>query len=67
MTVRPEELRQVLELVAEGLRNKQIAARLGPGFSEDMVKSRIRILFAKLGAVDRANLVHIGHKKGWLS
>jgi DNA-binding NarL/FixJ family response regulator len=47
--------RELLELLADGLANKQIARRLG--ISEATVKSYLSDLFDKLGATDRAHAV----------
>ena len=46
---------EVLELLAEGLANKQIARRLG--LTEATVKGYLSQLFEKLGAADRAHAV----------
>jgi DNA-binding NarL/FixJ family response regulator len=50
----PREI-QILELISQGLANKQIAARLG--MREDTVKTRNYILMEKLGAVNRTDAV----------
>jgi DNA-binding NarL/FixJ family response regulator len=50
----PREL-EVVSLLAEGLANKQIAARIG--IAEATVKGYLRQVFEKLGAVDRAEAV----------
>jgi DNA-binding NarL/FixJ family response regulator len=47
--------RSVLELLARGLANKQIAARLG--ISERTVKFHVSAVFAKLGAANRTEAV----------
>ncbi|MFZ6027237.1 MAG: LuxR C-terminal-related transcriptional regulator [Chloroflexota bacterium] len=49
---------EVLGLLAQGLANKQIAARLG--ISEHTVKFHISSLFAKLGANSRTEAVRLG-------
>jgi len=48
---------QILEYLAEGLANKEIAGRLV--VSEETVKSHVRHLYDKLGALDRAHAVAI--------
>jgi DNA-binding NarL/FixJ family response regulator len=48
---------QILEAVADGRSNKEIAAALG--IAEDTVKTHLRHLFEKLGASDRAQAVAI--------
>ena len=52
--LRPREL-EVLELLAEGLPNKEIARRLG--ITEATVKGHLSQLYDKLGAADRAHAV----------
>jgi DNA-binding NarL/FixJ family response regulator len=49
-TLTPRET-QVLELLAQGLRNKEIAARLG--ISEETVRVHVKSTFAKLNVHDR--------------
>lgn len=51
---RPEEL-ELLELVAEGQENKEIAARLG--VSETTIKKRLGRLMRRLDATNRVQLV----------
>ena len=53
---------EVLSLVAEGLRNREIAERLF--ISEETVKVHIRHLMEKLGANDRTQAVAIGVRRG---
>jgi len=48
---------QILEAVADGRGNKEIAATIG--IAEDTVKTHLRRLFEKLGASDRAQAVAI--------
>ena len=56
--------RQVLALLADGLGNKQIAARLG--ISTNTVKTHLELLFEKLGVSSRAEAVTAGFKRGLL-
>jgi DNA-binding NarL/FixJ family response regulator len=53
---------QILALLAEGLVNKQIAARLG--ISRHTVKSHLAALFHKLGVSTRAEAVARGARAG---
>lgn len=53
---------EVLQLLAEGLANKQIAARLG--ISEHTVKFHGSAIYAKLGAASRTEAVRIGVRQG---
>jgi DNA-binding NarL/FixJ family response regulator len=57
----PREV-QVLELLAEGLPNKTIAARLG--ISDQTVKFHIASLSGKLGAANRTDAVRRGVRRG---
>jgi ATP/maltotriose-dependent transcriptional regulator MalT len=50
--------REVLTLLADGLGNKQIAARLG--ISTNTVKTHLVLLFEKLGVSTRAQAVAAG-------
>jgi DNA-binding NarL/FixJ family response regulator len=56
--------REILALLADGLGNKQIAARLG--ISTNTVKTHVELLFDKLGASSRAEAVAIGVRRGAL-
>jgi DNA-binding NarL/FixJ family response regulator len=56
--------REILELLADGLGNKQIAARLG--ISTNTVKTHLELLFDKLGVSSRAEAVATGVKRGLL-
>ena len=56
--------REVLALLADGLGNKQIAARLG--ISTNTVKTHLELLFEKLGVSSRAEAVATGVKRGLL-
>lgn len=57
----PREI-EVLRMLAEGLANKQIAARLG--ISEHTVKFHIASVYAKLGASSRTEAVRLGVRRG---
>lgn len=59
----PREV-EVLSLIREGLRNKQVADRLS--ISETTVNFHIRNLVQKLGANDRAHAVAIAIRRGLL-
>ncbi|WPW31518.1 response regulator transcription factor [Streptomyces atratus] len=56
--------REVLELVAKGTSNREIAAELF--ISEATVKTHLTHIFAKLGAKDRAAAVAAGYDRGIL-
>jgi DNA-binding NarL/FixJ family response regulator len=56
--------REILELLADGLGNKQIAARLG--ISANTVKTHLEVMFEKLGVSSRAEAVASGVKRGLL-
>jgi ATP/maltotriose-dependent transcriptional regulator MalT len=56
--------REVLTLLADGLGNKQIAARLG--ISTNTVKTHLELLFEKLGVSTRAQAVAAGVRLGLL-
>ena len=55
---------EILALLADGLVNKQIAARLG--ISTNTVKTHLELLFEKLGVTTRAEAVATGVKRGLL-
>ena len=57
----PREI-EILRMLAEGLANKQIAARLG--ISEHTVKFHIASVYGKLGASSRTEAVRIGAQRG---
>jgi len=56
---------QVLQLVSEGLVNREIGERLF--LSEETVKSHVRHLLAKLQARSRAHAVAVGFRRGLIS
>jgi DNA-binding NarL/FixJ family response regulator len=53
---------EILQLLAQGLANKQIAARLG--ISAHTVKFHISSIYGKLGATSRTEAVRLGLQKG---
>ncbi len=53
---------QVLQLLAQGLANKQIAITLG--ISEHTVKFHVSGIYAKLGAASRTEAVRLGVRQG---
>jgi DNA-binding NarL/FixJ family response regulator len=53
---------QVLELVASGKRNKEIAAELS--IAEDTVKMHVRNIFSKLNVTDRTEAVTVALRRG---
>lgn len=59
----PREL-EVLTLVAEGLRNKEIGAKLN--ISEDTVKIHIKNIFTKLNVIDRTQAVVQASQRGFI-
>src|SRR5215471_16108427 len=60
-TLSPAEVR-VLQLIAHGNTNKEIAAQLS--VTEDAVKGQVRNILSKLGAHDRTHAVTIAVKRG---
>jgi DNA-binding NarL/FixJ family response regulator len=54
--------REVLELLAEGLPNKAIAAELG--ISDQTVKFHVASISAKLGAANRTEAVRLALRRG---
>ena len=59
-----ERERQVLQLTAQGLANKQIANSLA--ISENTVKFHLSSLYAKLGVTSRTEAVRAGARRGWV-
>jgi DNA-binding NarL/FixJ family response regulator len=55
---------EVLQLIARGLRNKEIAAELN--IAEDTVKIHIKSIFGKLEVVDRTQAVVSGSQRGFI-
>jgi DNA-binding CsgD family transcriptional regulator len=55
---------QVLRLMAEGLRNKEIAARLG--ISERTATFHVGNVLSKLGADGRVEAIHLARRRGLL-
>jgi DNA-binding CsgD family transcriptional regulator len=53
---------EVLSLVADGLRNREIAERLG--ITEHTVKFHLAAVFGKLGATSRTDAVRRGFRLG---
>ncbi|HEX4898282.1 MAG TPA: response regulator transcription factor [Candidatus Limnocylindrales bacterium] len=60
----PREL-EVLQLVADGLRNREIAE--GLGLSEQTIKNHLTSTLHKLGVPNRGAAVEYGVRQGWLS
>lgn len=60
----PREI-EVLELVAEGLSNKAVAARLG--ISDQTVKFHLTSLSGKLGAINRTDAVRRALRRGLIT
>ncbi len=55
---------QILQLIAEGLANKQISAALN--ISENTVKFHVSSLYSKLGVTNRTEAVRSGARRGWV-
>ena len=55
---------EVIQLVAAGLRNKEIAARLSIG--EDTVKMHVRHVMEKLDVHDRTHAVMVAVRRGFI-
>lgn len=60
----PREI-EVLELVAEGLPNKAVAARLG--ISDQTVKFHLTSISGKLGAINRTDAVRRAVRRGLIT
>jgi DNA-binding NarL/FixJ family response regulator len=58
----PREI-EVVALVAEGLRSKEIATRLS--VSVWTVHFHLRSIFSKTGATSRTQMVHLARERGW--
>ena len=62
----PEKLtareRDIVQLVGQGFRNRDIAAALG--LSEQTVKNNLRVIFEKLGVYDRLSLAFYSLRMG---
>ena len=56
---------QVLDLLAEGLPNKSIAARLG--ISDQTVKFHVASVAGKLGAANRTDAVRLAVRRGLIT
>ena len=56
---------EVLELLAEGLPNKAIAARLG--ISDQTVKFHVAAISGKLGAANRTDAVRLAVRRGLIA
>jgi two-component system, NarL family, response regulator len=63
ISLSPREL-EVLELVAKGLRNKEIGAALN--IAEDTVKIHIKNIFEKLEVIDRTQAVVTASQRGFI-
>ena len=57
----PREI-EVLELVSQGLRNREIGLALG--VSEETVQVHVRNILAKLDVKDRTGAVSVAHRRG---
>lgn len=62
MTGLTERHKEILQLMAEGMSNAAIGAKLH--ISEDTVKTHVRRMFKVLGARDRANAVYLAFCAG---
>ena len=55
---------EIMKLVAEGMTNREIAARVH--LSQNTIKFHMRQIFQKTGASNRTDLAHQAAKQGWL-
>lgn len=55
---------EILRLVAEGLTNREVAARLS--VSENTIKTHLARIFEKLGTTSRSEAVASARARGWL-
>jgi two-component system NarL family response regulator len=53
---------EVIQLVAKGLRNKEIGSVLG--LSEETIKVHVKNILAKFQVTDRTAAVNIAHQRG---
>jgi len=53
---------RVMELIAEGMRNKDVAAALG--ISAETVQVHLKNIFAKLEVTDRTGAVNVAVRRG---
>ena len=63
MTMTPREL-EILLLVAEGLRDKEIAARLET--THGAIRTHLSVIYKKLGVGSRVQAVNAAREKGLL-
>ena len=63
VSLSPREL-EVLQLIAKGLRNKEIGAKLD--IAEDTVKIHIKNIFGKLEVIDRTEAVVAASQRGFI-
>jgi DNA-binding NarL/FixJ family response regulator len=59
----PREV-QIVGLIADGLNNAQIGARLY--LAEDTIKTHVTRVLARMEAVNRAHAVALAYQRGWL-
>ena len=60
-TLTPREV-EVLQLISQGLRNKEVGAMLG--ITEGTVQIHVKNIFAKLGVNDRTGAVQVAVRRG---